>query len=766
MYKISILVLLFFQVSTSQFLLEDWNLFTSFNNPIQAVNDSEGSIWVATLGGIYRYNPNDSTYKTWNKIDGLSDLAYTSIAYLPDQNIIAAGSVFGSIDLINLDNENILNVNDLKSASGAGTLINHLNYHNGDLFVCSGIGLSQFRPKKGASPREQIFVDTYQTANLINSVIKDNDIYILIRNDGVYKNSLNNVLSDPTNWEKQDLYTIPTIDLDTMVVFNDEFYFHTKQAVWKLESDTAKIILEKDVYDFQALFEHDDELYALSFFAQFNLTNGNVIANFNDEYYDAFSYQYENESAIYWLSKETGLANVNEDFVNISPNSTGSNSVFDIDVSGEQIWATTGSRGTMYYDGKEWQYFNRRLKDIWDRNISGNGHRKVFIASEEKVYVGQKGTGLYEFEKVNNDSIAIRIFNDTNSVYRGITEIPDDWQPGDEVSIFNEVGGIDGDNNGLLWTVNNGINLPGPTLVAYNGSDFYSFADYPLNTCQGQISRSYFHIEIDAEGTKWLGTDPDQTQIRNGLFLYNENGTLEDDSDDLCMVVRTSSISELPDNSITAIKSDKNGWVWVGTPRGVVYFLNPGAIRFSDDPDDLIPVTSQIFDSFNVVDIGVDAVNNKWIVTNEAITVFDPEGTEVIATISSDNSPLPESGLTSIKIEEESGTVYVGTQSGLFSTKTLFSKPLESFDINIYPQPFDPNKDEILRFNGLARDSELRILSPDGELVKVLRASGRETIWDGRKENGKFVNSGVYLVVAGSEAGGSRSVGKFAVVRK
>jgi hypothetical protein len=108
----------------------------------------------------------------------------------------------------------------------------------------------------------------------------------------------------------------------------------------------------------------------------------------------------------------------------------------------------------------------------------------------------------------------------------------------------------------------------------------------------------------------------------------------------------------------------------------------------------------------------------------------------------------------------------IGTSTGLFRLKTLFSKPLDSYDITAYPQPFDPNRDDNLKITGLAADSEIRIVSPAGELVHIIRAQGKEILWDGRDKNGNFVNSGVYLLLAGSEFNGESSVAKIAVVKK
>lgn len=749
----------------AQFQLSNWELLTSHSIPSDATSDSEGNLWVSTSGGVYMYNPKDSTYQVYNKLNGLSDLQYTTVLSIPDLNWIICGSTQGAIDIFDLDENTILNVNDLKNFSSVGARINDLKYHDGIVYVSSNIGLSEFIPQKGEAAINQIFGDTYQKTGTKSSVIINDEIYILVENEGILKTQIGNIITDPSNWEKVDIYQATGSNIISMVSFEEEIYFHNNVNVWKLGADTVEVVEEINFYEFRDLFTYENSLYVLTAFSYTDIFTDQAVSDFEFGFTKAYEYFVNGESQLIMLTQISGIANYSDEKSIIAPNALGFNSIFDLDVEGDDIWATTGTRGTMHFDGNEWKYYFKELKDKWGNIIGRNGHRKVHISPNGNIYVGQKGMGLYEFKPVEDGEYEIEVFNDTNSIFQGLYLLPNDYQKGDSLDdFFTEAAEIETDNEGITWVVNIGTETPGYALIAKNGYDFYGFAENPGGICEDQDNRGYFHLEIDLEGTKWLGSD--EASTNEGLLLFNENGTLEDDSDDICMTIRVSDLNELPDNKVTALSIDKNGWMWVGTPRGVVYFLNPGAIRFTNDPDDLVPVTAQIFDGINVVDIKVDAVNNKWIASTDEIKIFDPDGTELIATINSNNSPLPNSGINALEIKEETGEVFIGTETGLFKVKTLFSKPLEAYDFEIYPQPFNPNEHSELRINGLAGNSELRIIKPSGELVKVLEARGSETIWDGRNKNGKFVDSGVYLVIAGSEKNGSRAVGKFAVLKK
>ncbi|MDC1067829.1 two-component regulator propeller domain-containing protein [Candidatus Kapabacteria bacterium] len=743
---------------SAQFQLSDWQLFTSFNSPSGATQDTKGNLWVSTTGGVYRYNPSDSTYITFNKLNGLSDLQYTSIISMPENNWIICGSNQGAIDIIDDESLEILNINDLKNFSSVGAPISKMIPYNGIIYVASTIGLSEFKPQKGVESINQTFGDTYQTLGLIDIAVLNNEIYILVQNQGIFKIQIGKIITDPSNWIKVNLNNATGSDLIGMLEFDNKLYIQSANTIWEYAEDSVKVIDEFDTYEYLSLANFNQSLYAVTFFSAKDIFTGEIFFDFSVRFKDAFDFKSEDENNLLLLTEENGVKNYSNDATQLVPNSLALNTINDIAIYNDEIWLTTGLKGTMYFDGSNWDYFSNNLKDIWDTDISGIAHKSLYINPEGTVYVGQKGSGLYEFSR-NQDSFDLQIYSDSNSVFKGIT----DFVPG-TTGIFNEVGESISDQNGILWSVNNGVNTKGFTLVAKNDDQFKGFGYIPEGTCIGQDSRGYYHIEIDTDGTKWLGSD--ESSEVDGLFLFNENGTLEDESDDICKVIRISNLNDLPNNQITDIALDKNGWMWVGTPTGLVYFINPGAFLYSDNPNDMIPVTASIFDGLNVVDIKIDAVNNKWVATSEDIQIFDSEGTELLYTINSTNSPLPNSGITTLEMIEETGEVLIGSATGLFRVKTLNSKPLQAYDITTYPQPFDPERDLTMTINGLAADSELRIITPSGEIVKVLEAQGKETVWDGRNKNGRFVDSGVYLIIAGSGKNGARSVGKFAVIKK
>ncbi|MCL6495312.1 MAG: hypothetical protein K6T54_11110, partial [Ignavibacterium sp.] len=96
-------------------------------------------------------------------------------------------------------------------------------------------------------------------------------------------------------------------------------------------------------------------------------------------------------------------------------------------------------------------------------------------------------------------------------------------------------------------------------------------------------------------------------------------------------------------------------------------------------------------------------------------------------------------------------------------------KPVDNFSgLSIYPSPFViSDGSQLVTIDGLIKDSEIKIITVSGKLVRKLETpGGRVAYWDGRDDDGNLVNSGIYVVVASDREANSVETGKIAVLRK
>jgi hypothetical protein len=135
---------------------------------------------------------------------------------------------------------------------------------------------------------------------------------------------------------------------------------------------------------------------------------------------------------------------------------------------------------------------------------------------------------------------------------------------------------------------------------------------------------------------------------------------------------------------------------------------------------------------------------------------------------------LPTNEIKSIAIDRKTGRIYVGTDLGLVSFDTPSIEPKESYsELLLYPNPFVLNGgDTQLKIGNLIKDSEVKVLTLTGKLVKYLESEteaspgGDIAFWDGTDTQGSFVSSGIYFIVAFDKEGNNIVTGKVAVIKE
>jgi len=307
------------------------------------------------------------------------------------------------------------------------------------------------------------------------------------------------------------------------------------------------------------------------------------------------------------------------------------------------------------------------------------------------------------------------------------------------------------DRSGNVWVVNeqSGGNL----LVNLKTGDPTASIGYP--NCRDANDRLYRALAVDLGNTKWAGSFNGA-----GLLAYNDRGT-EDRSDDVCQVVRSSN-TQLPDNVVSVLRTDKVGQLWIGTAKGVAVIAAPTVVS-----NTTIPFVRRISALTSVVvnDIYVDALNYKWIATTSGVFVLNEDGTEVLAEITNTNAPLADGNIRSVILDDRTGEVYLGTSFGCSVAQTSSIQPEQEFNLTVRPQPFSVDRDRELIIDGLAADADIRIMTAGGFLVRAFQARGRQAVWDGRDVQGRPVPPGVYLVQSSSATLGTSGVGKIMVTR-
>ena len=430
---------------------------------------------------------------------------------------------------------------------------------------------------------------------------------------------------------------------------------------------------------------------------------------------------------------------------NIYPNGPAANQFPSMTVDNEGVlWSASGRDvtgvGFYKFDGNKWTTFDKSNSS----ELPTNSYHVVYTAPDNTKYFGNWGQG---FVKVTDNSITNFDVNNTDLV--GIEIDPN----------FLVISGFGADSKNNIWVLNfwaadrNVLNALTPTGLWHH---------FKVPSEINLTLQFHFNLVVDQFDTKWYSSTDSK---RSGLFFFNENTTLTNTADDISGFFSTS--NGLNSNSISAIALDKRGELWVGSNFGVNIISNLGSLSSSGSSLRISSVFSLRQQSINC--IAVDPLNQKWIGTNQGLLLVNSDGSKLLTTLNTANSALLSDIITSIAINENTGEIFVGTDNGLTSFFTTAVKPATTFsELFTYPSPFFiGNGNNELIIDGLIKDSDIKILTISGKLLKEFSSpGGRIASWDGKDQSGNYVSSGVYIIVAFDKDGNNVTTGKVAVIRK
>jgi hypothetical protein len=258
------------------------------------------------------------------------------------------------------------------------------------------------------------------------------------------------------------------------------------------------------------------------------------------------------------------------------------------------------------------------------------------------------------------------------------------------------------------------------------------------------------------------------------VYFYNENGTIENQSDDIFGIYDIADFgSEI--TNITYLIVEKNNEVWITTNNGVFIIANPlGAIQNPLQPPrpqklGIISGNLRVPFTENCVTIANDILNDKWIGTEtNGVFHLSSDGSTLIQQLNSSKTPLLSNKINTIVVSPKTGRAYFGTQNGLSSYLTDAVEPVTDFDeIKVSPNPFVTPSAVDLKIDGLVENSVIKIMSVSGEVFTEFDSpGGRIAAWNGLNSSGEFAPSGVYIIVAYNKDGSKVGKGKVAIVRK
>ncbi len=772
---IIVFLILLSQWGFSQVPIGQWTAHITNNQGLQLCEAGD-KIYCVTRTGVFYFNQSDNSVHKIGKIEGLLNINTNTIHYNKKTESIYIGFNDGTISIINSNNQ-IYNLQDITRKSYPKKIINKIREDNDKLYLCTGFGIAVFDPERLEFMETYIIGDNGYEVN-VKDICFDEEYIYAATDKGIKKAKKSSLsLANYQEWER--ITNIPLHDkrFNAVVIFDNKlianyeskWYYHNKVIVSDLETGSYHYLMPDSEHYVQTLHVVDDKLM---------LVHRNHISLYNHELntpvyftdgalfpwgilsFDINDALVDKNGNLWYADNNVGMVrhNYNNQKAKIiKTNTPKSNSAYYVtcknkttwlangrlDVSGANTWTKAGI--SRLQDGR-WRSYS-------DAQIPTFSEAKDIIAIEQdpnnsnKIYCCSATSGVLEINVIGKKNISAILHNDTSGstltpLYGHLVKVVDAHL----------------DKNMNLWTVS--PRVKNPISVKKPSGDWETFH-------YGNQDYDYGRFIIAKDGAKWILTKG------KGLFVFNENRTIDDLGDDFQKHVSVKDKNgDLISNDVYSIAQDKDNQIWVGTNDGIAVFYSPRNIYKTNNfyasriIIDINGKNEYLMKDKKVTAIAVDGANRKWIGTQKSgVFLISEDGTEQFNDFNTDNSPLPSNEIKSISIDNESGEVFIATGNGLMSYRAEATEGNEFFkDVYTFPNPVEPDYRGPITITGLVENTIVKITDIAGNIVTELKSLGGQAIWDGKNLNGNRVSTGVYLVLLSSEDGEQKAVTKILFV--
>lgn len=786
-------VLLIFQTGFGQakrgLPIGGWRQHTPYTNSF-SVAKMGSRIYAASPSGIFFLDTLDGSLGVLNKVNGLYGTGLTCMQKHPDKDLIMIGYEDGTINL--LKNNNIFTLKDISNSNLiiGSKRINRIKFYKNEALVCTNFGIVIFNLDKQEVKESNINLGDNGGVIRVLDAGRFLNHYYVITQKGLMGIPADKDFKNPTLWMlyggETGLPFDPSVyrGLDSLqgkLIIYTTAGFHTKNE----GEFIFPRIVEFQTPDKQNLRFINNEFFIASqqdilVFDQ-NLAfkrvqKNNFITRPSDCLWSGGHLWVSDQLA--GLVKLAGEENAEVFLPNapVDPYCFSLGQFKDKIISnfGGYTWGTAlnknrNTNGFAIFENNEWRSFNKRIDakvpDVDDIVAS------KFNPQDQTLYFASYGYGImlkkddtYSFYKDKNSGGALCNVIFPNCLYNPSVAID---------SFYIRIADLDFDLSGNLWAVNGLANQQPPdSAIAWRELSSGRWRRIKLNVVN---AKTPVGVTVDRNNYKWIRMAPGVNNSNAGIVIINGDASKQ------VVLNNQSNQGNLPSSDVYAIKEDKQGYIWVGTQKGLAVYYNPFNAFYSGGISASTPIYPPaagrpVLENDLITSIEIDGGNRKWVGTKEnGLWLFNPDITEVIHHFTKENSPLLSNFVYSLAINKPTGELFIATENGLISYQTDASENVDADgrlaaddcgnqDVSIFPNPVERGYDGLITIRGVASNSTVKILTPSGKLVFQTTAVGGMATWNGQTYDGKRVNPGMYVVISSDPEGGSNCISKLAIL--
>jgi len=767
-----VLALLFFATNTfSQLAVGQWQTHYSYRNVTQVAVASD-KVYAVGSNALFSVSLADQSIDFYSKITGLSDNNITQIAYNNKSNQLLVVYANSNLDLVS--SSGVYNVPDLylKQATMDKT-VNSILFADSLAYLSCNFGIVVLNTSKREISDSYVIGASGSYAPVLATALFNGEIYGLTTNGLSQADASSHNLANFQVWT--NVTSLPAGRNLNLLSFDGALWLLKANGVvyksadgngWsavlslsniaRMQSDSQYLYFISDATSTTFVYDKNLNVTTLAGFAPNRISIDN------------------STSHSFWLaSGNVGLQQVNQSGQTVNaftPSGPFDNSSWGMTFGGDKLFVVPGGAWDVQYfhPASVMMYQNHAWTNIDGATISQQTNMPfttdfVSIAADPKdnthFFVGAYGMGLYEFK---NNTFS-KWYNCLNSGVESIF-------PGQSNQLqYQRIDGLKFDQQGNLWFLNTQINDP----VKYLSPDGIVHSLY-FDAIKGFSNVLDILIDKANPNRKWIIS----SRINPGVFVFDDNGTLDNQQDDQSKFFSTFIDQDgnvFSSDFYFCITQDLNNQIWIGTMKGPIVIQNPNNVFASNFNITRIKVPRN--DGTNLADyllgnerinaIAVDGANRKWIGTQDAgLYLVSPDGTQILQDFTTDNSPLLSNTILSLAMNNQTGELFVGTDQGLISYKTDATQATATFsNVYAYPNPVRPDFHGVITITGLVTDTQVKITNLNGNVVYETISNGGIATWNGNKADGSRVSSGVYLVVCTSADGSQHAITKLLIIK-
>ena len=416
---------------------KSWNQYFSYLN-ISYITQSENFVYASAENAIFKYNKLTQEVETISSVQSLSGDNISTIYYVEAKALLFIGYDTGLVQVYNELSSDMLNVVDIinkPSIISDRKKINSFSEFEDIVYISTDFGLLEY-DVVNLEFGDTFFIGTNNTQIKINEVAVFEDFIYAASETGLKRASVTNPnLIDSQQW--QSITGLHWTQIDK--VGSKLYGATTTRRVYEIVGGTG--IMQKEIFPIQILdlssynsmlaittvqstkiYTEDYSQISIFLASDYNATKFTKGSVFNDDVYIGTTGTLSAGKEGYGILK----SNINNftEFEEIHPQCPILNRIFQIDISGDNIWAVHGSYDRLYgyalaiprtgisiKKGGNWQNLtfdnlNNQLVNPYYLN-----HVTLNKFNPNKYYISSYYRGFLEF---NNDIIET-LYDEDNS---------------------------------------------------------------------------------------------------------------------------------------------------------------------------------------------------------------------------------------------------------------------------------------------------------------------------------------------------------------